>query len=89
MFIERRQQAFARCVPAGRVGFGFDAQLAQFADVPILQIGFMPEIDRFLRPEFFLSCSIRVKQPLTDHGAASRRFGENQVEHDVIRVDVQ
>src|ERR1051325_10107858 len=66
---------FARAVGTGLVRAGGDTLLAQFADVPVLFVGHVPEFNGVVGAKVWTAKCFRMKKPVAIDERAVRRLG--------------
>lgn len=81
--------AFAGGVKAGLVGAGGDALLTEFADVPVLAVGDIPEIGGVGWVELRLVEGIRMEEPIALDQSSLRRLRPELMNHDVVRMQAE
>src|SRR6266853_517749 len=80
---------FARSVRAGLIRARGDSLLAQFADMPILFVGHVPEFDGIVGMEVGPPKGLGMKEPVAIDEGAAGRLRPDLMHHDIIRVHAQ
>ena len=60
--------------------------MSQFADMPVLTVGEVPEFDRFRRIKIRSIDDMWYKQPVTDYASRIRTFPLDAMSQNIIRM---